>query len=143
MIAGRQGTDRAADGMDHAGTLVAVNRRIGRSEIAVAAVQIGLAHAARHHPDDHFVRARIAKFQFIDGEGSRAFTDHGGGDLHSKLSKPRAKLSTPTKARQCDAPEAPTSLILAFNRRGRRARAVRGAPGPQRTASQSAALPGV
>src|SRR6266516_493277 len=137
MIAGRQGTDRAADAMDHAGALVAVNRRIGRSEIAVAAVQIGLAHAACHNPDDHFDRARIAKFQFIDDEGSRAFTDDGGGDLHPKLSEAGAKLSTPTKARRCEA------LILAFNRRGRRARAVRGAPGPQPTTSQSAALPGV
>src|SRR5438094_3373917 len=103
MIAGRQGADGGADGVNHAGALMTVNRRIGRSEITVAAVQIGLTHAARHHPDDHFVRAGVAKFQFIDDEGSRAFTDDGGGDLHSKLSEPRAKLSTPTKARRSEA----------------------------------------
>ena len=103
MIAGRQGVDRAADGMNYAGALMTVNRRIGRSEIAVAAVQIGLAHAARHHPDDYFVWTRIAKFQFIDDERSRALADDGGGDLHSKLSEAGPKLSTPTEARRCEA----------------------------------------
>ena len=50
-----------------------------------------------------FVRARIAKFQFIDDERSRALADDGGGDLHSKLSEAGPKLSTPTEARRCEA----------------------------------------
>jgi len=41
MIAGHQRADRAADCMDHAGTLVTVNRGIGRSEVTVPAMQIG------------------------------------------------------------------------------------------------------
>src|SRR5215469_9626404 len=73
--------------MNHAGALVTINSGIGRGEVTVATMQIGLAHAARYHADDHFVGARRAKFQLLQCEGCRTFRNDGGGDLHSKLSK--------------------------------------------------------
>jgi hypothetical protein len=93
MIARRQGADCAAHGMHNTGAFVAVNRGIRRSEIAVTTVQIGLAHPARDHADDHLVRAGIAEIHFLQDEGSRTFADNSGSDLHSKLSKLAATLS--------------------------------------------------
>ena len=68
MIARRKVAHRAADRVHHAGAFVAVNGRIRTGEIAVAAVQIGLAHAARHDADDQFVGARLAELQRVDDE---------------------------------------------------------------------------
>ena len=68
MVARREVAHRVADGVDHAGAFVAVNGRIGTGEIAVAAVQIGLAHAARHDADDQLVGARLAELQRVDDE---------------------------------------------------------------------------
>ena len=71
--------------MHNAGTFVAVNGGIGTVEITVAAVQIGLAHAARHDADDHLVRPRLAQLHGLDGERARLFADDGGLDLHGRL----------------------------------------------------------
>ena len=82
MIAGREFGHAGADGLHHAGTFVAVNRGIGRVVVAVATVQVGLAHAARHDPDQRLVRARIGQFEPIDREGTEFFAHDGGGDFH-------------------------------------------------------------
>ena len=58
MIAGRKALHGTADRVHHAGAFVAEHVRIGVGVIAVAAVQVGLAHAARHHAHDQFVRPR-------------------------------------------------------------------------------------
>src|ERR1700730_4856358 len=88
MVAGYKPAHGVADGVHHAGALVAVNSGIRAVEITVAAVQIGLAHAARHHTDDHLVRARLAQLHGLDGESARPFAHHGGLDLH--VNSPRA-----------------------------------------------------
>ena len=85
MIAGREPAHGAADGMHHAGAFVAVNGRVRAVEIAVAAVQIGLAHAAGHDADDHLVRPRLAQLHGLDGERARPFAHNGGLDLHGQL----------------------------------------------------------
>src|SRR5580704_11646485 len=71
--------------MHHAGAFVAVNGGIRAIEIAVAAVQIGLAHAAGDDADDHLVRPRFAQLHGLDGERARPFADDGGLDLHGLL----------------------------------------------------------
>jgi hypothetical protein len=50
--------------------------------ITVAAVQVGLAHAARHDPDQCFVRSRIGQLELVDRERSELFGHDGGGDFH-------------------------------------------------------------
>ena len=50
--------------------------------LAVATVQVGLAHAARHDPDQRLVRPRIGQFEPIDREGAEFFAHDGGGDFH-------------------------------------------------------------
>ena len=87
VVAGRKPAHGAADGMHDAGAFVAVNGRVRAVEIAVAAVQIGLAHAARHDADDHLVRARLAQLHGLDGERARPFADDGGLDLHGGILK--------------------------------------------------------
>ena len=82
MIAGRECGHAVADGLHHARAFVAVNRGIGRVVVAVATVQVGLAHAACHDPDQRLVRPRIGQFEPIDGEGTEFFAHDGGGDFH-------------------------------------------------------------
>ena len=82
MVAGRKRANGIADGMHHTGAFVTVNGGVRAVEIAVAAVQIGLAHAARHDADDHFVRPRLAQLHGLDGERARPFAHNGGFDLH-------------------------------------------------------------
>ena len=87
MVARRKTAHGAADSVDHAGAFVAVDRRVGTDEIAVAAVQVGLAHAAGHDAHDQFVGAGLAKLQCIDDERRRPFAHHGGSDLHEAILK--------------------------------------------------------
>ena len=85
VVAGRKAAHGAADGVHDAGAFVAVNGGVRAVEIAVAAVQIGLAHAAGHDADDHLVRPRLAQLHGLDGERARPFADDGGFDLHGRL----------------------------------------------------------
>ena len=82
VIAGCEFRHAVADGLHHARAFVAVNRGIGRVVVAVATVQVGLAHAARHDPDQRLVRPRIGQFEPIDREGTEFFAHDGGGDFH-------------------------------------------------------------
>jgi hypothetical protein len=82
VVAGRQPTHGIADGVYHAGAFVAVNGRVRAVEVTVAAVQIGLAHAAGDDTDDHLVRPRFAQLHGLDGERARPFAHNGGLDLH-------------------------------------------------------------
>jgi hypothetical protein len=85
VVAGRKAAHGITDGMHDAGAFVAVDGGVRAVEIAVAAVQIGLAHAARHDADDHLVRPRLAQLHGLDGERARPFTDDGGLDMHEWL----------------------------------------------------------
>ena len=85
MVAGHKVAHGGADGMDHAGAFVAVNGGIGTGEIAVAAVQVGLAHAARHHANDHLIGPRRGELQRVDDERCGFFVDDGGRDLHRRI----------------------------------------------------------
>ena len=85
MVAGDEAAHGAADRVHDARAFVTVHRRIRADEIAIAAVQVGLAHAARHDADDHFVGARGAKFQCLDDERTRALAHYSGFDLHDQL----------------------------------------------------------
>ena len=50
--------------------------------IAVASVQVGLAHAACHDADEHLVGARVGQLELLDREGAEFFARHRGGDQH-------------------------------------------------------------
>ncbi len=76
----------AADRMHHAGALMPEHGGIGRSIVAVAAVQVGLAHAARDDLDEEFVGARIGQLDLIDDERAGSFAHDRGSDLHATLS---------------------------------------------------------
>ena len=82
MIARRKVAHRAADRMHHAGAFVAVNGRIRTGEIAVTAVQVGLAHAARHDADDQLIGTRRTELQRVDDKRARFLADYGGSDAH-------------------------------------------------------------
>src|SRR6185437_11277207 len=86
VVAWRKLAHRAAYGVDHAGALVAKHRRIGADRvIAVAAVQIGLAHAARDDADNQLVGAWLGELQGLDDEGRRLCGDDRCLDLHDVL----------------------------------------------------------
>src|SRR5262249_5458421 len=84
VIAEREFGPAVADGLHHTRAFVAVNRGIGRVVVAVATVQVGLAHAARHDPDQRLVRPRIGQFEPIDREGTKFFAHDGSGDFHDR-----------------------------------------------------------
>ena len=63
----------ATDRVDHAGTFVPVNSRVGRYVVTITAVQIGLAHPAGHDTYDQLVSPGRAEFQSIDDERTRPF----------------------------------------------------------------------
>ena len=73
VIPRRKIAHRGADRMHHAGAFVAVHGGIRTGKIAVAAVQVGLAHAACHDADDQFVGAGLAELQRVDDERCRIF----------------------------------------------------------------------
>ena len=50
--------------------------------IAVAAVQVGLAHAARDDADDQLVRARVGEIQVSMAKGTETLAHDRGCDLH-------------------------------------------------------------
>src|SRR6516164_7778850 len=57
--------------LDNAGALMAANDSIGQvREIAIAGVQVGVAHAAGHDPYQHFVGERFRKVEGLDLERS-------------------------------------------------------------------------
>ncbi len=68
MVARREVAHRVTHRVDHTGALMAVNGRIGTCEIAVATVQVGLAHAARDDADDQLIRPRSGELQRVDDE---------------------------------------------------------------------------
>ncbi len=82
MIARRQPGDGGADSLHDTGALVAIHGGIRRVVVAVAAMQVGLAHAARDDPDQHLVRSRIGQFEPVDREGAELLVHYGGGDFH-------------------------------------------------------------
>ena len=65
----------------HVGALMAEHLWISHRIVAAAAVQVGLAHAARHYADQHLVEARRAQFRGVDDEGGRRPADNGGLDF--------------------------------------------------------------
>ena len=65
-----------SDAFDDAGAFVAKHARKRDAEIVVAAVHIGLAHAARGDAHDHFIGARIGEVQRLEPE-RRAFHERG------------------------------------------------------------------
>ena len=68
MVARRKVAHRVTHRVDHAGPFVAIDRRIRAAEITVAAVQVGLAHAARHDTNDQLVRPRRGELERVDDE---------------------------------------------------------------------------
>src|SRR5215471_3514943 len=83
VIAGPKSLHRGTDSFDDASPLVAEYRRKPRAVIAVAAVQVGLAHAACSDPNEQLVRARVLQRDRIDHEGSRPFAYDGRRDVHA------------------------------------------------------------
>src|SRR5262245_23305870 len=49
-------------------------------------MQVGLAHAACHDPDQCLVRSRIGEFDLLDREGAALLAHHGSGDFHENVS---------------------------------------------------------
>src|SRR5580704_2403214 len=82
MVAWRERAHGGAHRVHDARALMAEDTRIGIGVMAVAAVQIGLAHAARDHLDDHLVGPRIAQFDRADPKRPRSFADDGRCYLH-------------------------------------------------------------
>jgi hypothetical protein len=87
VIAGGEFRYVVADGLDDAGALVAENGGVGRVVVAVAAVQVSLAHPARDDPDQRLVRPRVGQFERVDGERAEFFAHDGGGDVHDRHRK--------------------------------------------------------
>src|SRR5260221_1371959 len=85
MIARREFFDAGADGLHYSCAFVAVYRRIRHVVVTVAAVQVGLAHAACHDPHQCLVRPWIGEYHLLDREGAELFAHHGSGDFHDTL----------------------------------------------------------
>jgi hypothetical protein len=63
---------------------VAEHGRIGDGEVSVAAVQVGMAHAAGDDFDQHLVGTRVGQVDILDHERRELLADDGGGDLHEE-----------------------------------------------------------
>ena len=83
VVPDREGFHARADRLHDPCALVAINARVGRVVIAVAAVQVGRTHSGRGNTHQHLVRAWLGKFKAVDDERPRPLTDDGSSDLHS------------------------------------------------------------
>jgi hypothetical protein len=71
VIAGRKVGDGGSDLLDNTGAFMAANDRIGQvREIAVAGVQVGVAHAAGRDPHKHLVSEWRREVECLDLERS-------------------------------------------------------------------------
>jgi hypothetical protein len=82
VVAPRDLRDVLADSLHDPGALVPVNRGVGRVVVAVAPVQVGLAHAAGDDPHQGLVRPRIRQIDLLDAESAGFLAHHGGSDFH-------------------------------------------------------------
>lgn len=82
MIARREPGHVLADRLHDPCPLVAVNGGVGPIVVAIAAVQVGLAHATRNDPDQRLVRARIGQLQLFDRERAEFLAHDGDADFH-------------------------------------------------------------
>jgi hypothetical protein len=61
--------DGGSDLLYNTGAFLAANDRIGEvREIAIAGMQVSVAHAARHNPNKHFVGERRREIERLDLE---------------------------------------------------------------------------
>jgi Subtilase family len=82
-VAGRKVGDDGSNLLDNTGAFMAANHWIGQvREIAVAGMQVGVAHAAGHDPHKHFAGERRREVERLDLERSRPDRHHCSGDLH-------------------------------------------------------------
>src|SRR6185503_1895690 len=82
-----------ADALDRAGALVAEDAREGNAEIVVAAVHVGLAHAAGGDADDQLIGPGIGELERFEPE-RRAF-------LRNERRRYAHALSPSTRAKTC------------------------------------------
>src|SRR5262249_13012133 len=66
MISWRDRLDTRTDRSDHSSAFMAVNHRIGPGKIAIARMQVGLAHTARNNLDQYLVRPWLAQVERVD-----------------------------------------------------------------------------
>jgi hypothetical protein len=70
-VPGRKVGDVGSNLLDYTGAFMTANDRIGQvREIAIAGMQIGVAHAAGHYPHKHFVGERRREVERFDLERS-------------------------------------------------------------------------
>jgi len=81
-IAGREARHVLADCHHHAGALVAEHGGQRRIVVTVAAVLVGLAHAAGDDPHQQLVGTRIGEIERLDRERAEALARDRRGDLH-------------------------------------------------------------
>jgi hypothetical protein len=91
-VAGGEIGDGGADRLDNAGALMPADDRVGQvGEIAVAGMEIGVAHARGEDAHEDFVFERRGEFELLDLEGLRAGRHDCGGDFH-RSGLPEGKL---------------------------------------------------
>jgi hypothetical protein len=88
VVADRERGDAGADGLDHAGALVAEDaRRVPAGIGAGRGIQVGVADAAGDEPDERLARLGLGELDLLDGERLPELLEHGGADLHARQAR--------------------------------------------------------
>ena len=93
VIADREIRHARSDRRDDARALVPEHRRQRRVVIAVAPVEVSLAHPARDDLDQKLVRARFGQLQRLDAEVAEPLSRDGRKDLHAAILLSKARFA--------------------------------------------------
>jgi hypothetical protein len=85
VIAGRDGRDALADGLDDPRALVAQDgRRVARRVAPRGGVDVGVAHAAGDEPDQHLAGLRLGQIDLRHDERLAELLEHRGAHPHGR-----------------------------------------------------------
>ena len=94
VVADLDAGDVGADGLDHAGALVAADDRRGRDRALAARQHVGVAHAGADDAHEQLVGPRVGQLDLLDRVRLVLGAQDGGGDLHEVLEARRKGIRT-------------------------------------------------
>ncbi len=95
------GVEAGTDRRDDPRALVAHDDRAGPLPVAVAHVQVGVAHAGRRHPDQNLARSGIGEPEGLDAGRDPRALDDGGLDLVHRRRSRCSRQAWPCPRQRC------------------------------------------
>ena len=105
VVAGRDGGDARAHGLDDAGALVPADDRVAPARVGVPQVLVGVAQAGVGHLDQHLARARVEHLELDDLVLGLRLAQHRCSGPHPAM-LPRARRTRPHRPLPARAPGA-------------------------------------